>query len=117
MEKTKEQRIKDEMKRLNDVFKDLSDGSKKSAKSMIQNAAFMAVTLEDLQNHINEHGVTETYQNGANQHGTKKSSEVEVHVSMTKNHTMVMRALFDLLPKQTVGKVMEDGFEDFINSK
>ncbi len=31
----------------------------------------MAVTLEDLQEDINQNGVTEQYQNGANQFGVK----------------------------------------------
>lgn len=112
----KHKRIKREITRLNGLFKMLDPKKKKAVDSLIKNAAFMTVTLEDLQEEINEKGVTERYQNGANQFGVKKSSAVEVYNSMIKNHVQVMKQLTDLLPKEEI-KVEDDGFEDFVNSK
>lgn len=109
-------RIKAEIKRLNGILKDLPKATKSAAKSLIDNAAFMAITLEDLQNHINEHGCTTEYQNGENQWGTKKSPEVDIHIAMTKNHTAVMKQLADLLPKQEP-KAEADDFDEFVNEK
>jgi hypothetical protein len=112
----KVKRIKAEIKRLNGLFRGMDAKTKKVVKPLIENAAFMSVTLEDLQNHINLHGVTDKYQNGANQWGTKKSPEVEIHLQMTKNHTQIMKQLSDLLPKATP-KTKGDGFEEFVNSR
>ncbi len=115
-ELTKDERIKSEVKRLNSILRNLDKGAKKVAKSLIENAAFMSITLEDLQNHINLHGVTSEYQNGENQWGTKKSPEVEIHIAMTKNHTNVMKQLADMLPK-TPPKQEDDGFGEFVNDR
>lgn len=113
---TKEQRIKTEVRRLNSLFSKMNKSTKKVVKSLIENAAFMTVTLEDLQDHINEHGVTDKYQNGENQWGIKKSPEVEIHIAMTKNHNATMKQLADLLPKGAP-KQEEDGFDEFVNSR
>ncbi|MEH6975898.1 MULTISPECIES: hypothetical protein [Bacillus] len=112
----KEKRIKREMTRLNSLLKNLEPKKKRAVSSLIKNAAFMAVTLEDLQEKINKNGTTEHYQNGANQFGTKKSSDVEVHNNMTKNHAQVMKQLIDLLPKDPP-KDDDDGFDEFVADK
>lgn len=113
---SKEDRIKAEIRRLSSLFKNLGKDTKKVVKSLIENAAFMSITLEDLQNHINKNGVTCEYQNGENQWGTKKSPEVEIHIAMTKNHSAVMKQLADLLPKEPP-KSKDDGFDDFVNGR
>jgi hypothetical protein len=113
---SKEEKISTEIKRLKGIFGEMTKNTKKIVKSLIENAAFMAITLEELQDHINENGVTCEYQNGENQWGTKKSPEVEIHMSMTKNHTQIMKQLADLIPKEQP-KQEDDGFEDFVNNK
>ncbi|WP_369899755.1 hypothetical protein [Bacillus manliponensis] len=112
----KETRIKKEMTRLNSLLRNLDAKKKKAVTSLIKNAAFMAVTLEDLQEEINENGVTEEYRNGANQFGIKKSSAVEVYNTMIKNHVQVMKQLTDLFPKGAPPPV-DDGFGGFVGSK
>ena len=70
---TKEEKIKREFSRLKRIFKDLDKNKLQTVESLIKNAAFMAVSLEELQEIINEEGYTVEYQNGANQSGTKQS--------------------------------------------
>jgi hypothetical protein len=106
-------RISEEIKRLNKLFGEIDLKTRKAVHSLVENAAFMSVTLEDLQEEINENGVTETYQNGANQFGVKKSSVVEVYNLMVKNHMGVMKQLAELIPKPK-GKT-EEGEDDFGN--
>lgn len=48
-ELTKEQKIKREITRLKRVFKDLDKNKLQTVESLIRNAAFMAVSLEELQ--------------------------------------------------------------------
>nr|DAT54025.1 MAG TPA: hypothetical protein [Caudoviricetes sp.] len=113
---TKDEKIKKEIRRLKRIYKKMDPDVKKATQSLIENAAFMAVTLEDLQEIINKEGVISEYQNGANQWGTKKSPEVEVYNTMVKNHMAIIRQLTDLLPKEEA-KEVDDGFEDFVMMK
>ena len=97
-EYTKDQRIKKEISRLKKVFKDLDKNMLQTVESLIRTAAFMSVSLEELQGIINEEGYTDEYQNGANQSGRKQSEAVKTHIAMTKNHAVIMKQLADLTP-------------------
>ena len=99
-EYTKDQRIKKESSRLKKVFKDLDKNMLQTVESLIRTAAFMSVSLEELQEIINAEGYTEEYQNGANQTGRKQSEAVKTHIAMTKNHAVIMKQLADLTPPE-----------------
>jgi hypothetical protein len=107
-------RVKKELNRLRRIFKDIPKGQKDTVQSLIRNAAFMSVTLDDLQEKINANGVTDKYQNGENQWGVKKSPEVEVYNSMIKNHSAVCKQLLDLLPDGDHGKKAADELAAFL---
>ena len=95
-----EEKIKREFSRLKRIFKDLDKNKLQTVESLIKNAAFMAVSLEELQEIINEEGYTVEYQNGANQSGTKQSDAVKTHIAMTKNHAAIIKQLCDLVPPE-----------------
>lgn len=95
---TKEQKIKREISRLRRVFRDLDENKLKTVESLIKNAAFMAVSLEELQEIINAEGYVVEYQNGEHQKGTKQSDAVKTHIAMTKNHASIIKQLSDLVP-------------------
>lgn len=113
---TKLQRIDQEIAKLRRQFTKLDTRSKKVVASLIENAAFMIVQLEDLQDTINKNGVVSEYQNGENQWGTKKSPEVEIYNTMIKNHMAIMKQLTDLLPTEEK-KPKEDEFESFMSER
>lgn len=112
----KDERIKKEINRLNGIFKNIDPKFKKVVQPLIEKAAFMSVTLDDIQEHIKENGVTEEYKNGENQYGIKKSSHVEIYNTMIKNYSSVVKQLTDLAPKESK-KEEDDGFAEFVNSK
>ena len=114
--KEKVKRIKKELTKLKKLFKDLDGDTMETVISLIRNAAFMIVTLEDLQETINIIGCVSEYQNGENQFGTKKSPEVEIYNTMIKNHMSIIKQLSDLLPKAPPAGVGDD-FENFIEAK
>lgn len=95
---TRDERIKAETKRLNGIFKDLDPNKKAAVKSLIENAAFMSIALEDLQEAITKQGYSDTYTNGSNQSGTKETPEVKTYLAMTKNHATAIKMLADLVP-------------------
>lgn len=99
-EETKESKIKKEIARLNKIFCDLDKNKLGAVESLIKNAAFMAVSLDELQEIINEEGYVSEYQNGANQYGTKQNDAVKTHIAMTKNHSSIIKQLAELAPPE-----------------
>ena len=80
---TKEEKIKREFSRLKRIFKDLDKNKLQTVESLIKNAAFMAVSLEELQ-----------------ESGRKQSDAVKTHIAMTKNHAAIIKQLCDLVPPE-----------------
>lgn len=108
-EKTeKEKRISKERNRLRKVFKDLEENKLKTCSTLIDRAAFITVSLQDLETQLNKTGWTEFYQNGENQSGFKKSAVADVHISLTKNLNAIIKQLLELVPPaQKLSKLEE----------
>jgi sugar-specific transcriptional regulator TrmB len=111
---TKNERINAKIDELRQVFGDLDKNTQTTIEALINKAAFMSVTLDDLQTAINEKGVIEEYHNGANQSGYKKSVEVDVYNTMIKNYHAVMKQLIDLLPNKTDGQLAGESIRAFL---
>lgn len=116
--KTKDEIIKAEKRKLAGIYTRLDKKTKKAVDSLVDEAAFMAASLFELREKINEKGYVEVYQNGANQKGIKKCSEVEIYNTMIKNYSSVVKQLTDLIPKkqENTGD-QSDGFDDFVNNR
>ena len=104
-----------ELNKLKKIFKDIEPGKQKTVEKLISNAAFMAESLDELQEIIREKGFTEEYQNGAHQYGVKKCSEVEIYNTMIKNYSSVIKQLVDLLPDDAANS--GDELLNFIGGK
>ena len=96
----KEKKIRKETKRLKDIFAGLEPNKLKAVDALIARAAFITVSLQELEQELNEKGWTETYTNGRNQEGVKKAAAAEAHISLTKNLTTIMKQLLDLVPPE-----------------
>lgn len=94
----KETRIRKETERLTEIFKDLEPNKLSTCQALIARAAFITVSLEDLELQLNETGWVEPYRNGENQSGLKKAAAADVHISLTKNLNAIMKQLLDLVP-------------------
>ena len=99
-ELSKDQRIRQEYERMKELFAAMPGNELRFCDPLLQNAAFMKVTLEDLQRAINENGVTDQYQNGANQSGTKASADLQAYNSLAKVYNALMDKLSAKLPKE-----------------
>lgn len=117
--KTKDEIIKAEKRKLSGIYSRLDKKTKKAVESLIDEAAFMAASLYELRQIIDQKGYTEEYQNGANQKGVKKCSEVEIYNTMIKNYMSTVKQLTDLLPKEQdkVKLEMGDDFMDFVRGR
>ncbi len=91
-------RINREKKRLLEIFKDLEPNKLKTCQALIDRAAFITISLQDLEEQLNETGWVEEYQNGENQSGRKKAAAADVHISLTKNLNAIIKQLLDLVP-------------------
>ena len=94
----KETRIQKEKQRLLDLFKGLDENKLQTCYALIDRAAFITISLEDLEAQLNETGWVEAYQNGENQSGMKKAAAADVHISLTKNLNAIIKQLIDLVP-------------------
>lgn len=94
----KETRIKKERERLLEIFKDLEENKLSTSQALIDRAAFITVSLEDLEVQLNEKGWVEPYQNGEKQSGMKKAAAADVHISLTKNLNVIVKQLLDMVP-------------------
>ena len=99
-ELSKETRIKREYARMKKLFSTMPENELNFCDPLLQNAAFMFATLQDLQQAINANGVTDVYQNGANQSGTKASADLQAYNSLAKVYNALMDKLSAKLPKE-----------------
>lgn len=109
----KEPRIKTEFNRLKTIYSDLPDSKKAIVFPLLQNLAFMKITLDDLQQSINENGCSEDYKNGENQYGRKAAADLQAYNSLIKNYNAVSDRLEKLLPPEK----KESRLEAFNNGK
>lgn len=107
---SKETKIKKETKRLMEVFKDLEPNKLKTVDALIARAAYITVTLQELEEQLNAEGWVEEYNNGRLQSGMKKSAKAEVHISLTKNLNAIMKQLLDLVPPAQKASRLEEMF-------
>ncbi len=109
----KDKKIKAEIKRLNEIFKNIEDKKKKTVKFLIENVAFMSVCLDELQEIINKTGYSNEYRNNIN-YGVKDSVEVKAYNTMIKNFMTAVKQLVALLPEDNEE---EDELLNFIKRK
>lgn len=91
-------RIKKEKARLLEIFAGLDENKLQTCYALIDRAAYITISLEELEEELNETGWVETYQNGENQMGRKKAAAADVHISLTKNLNAIMKQLLEFVP-------------------
>lgn len=97
---TKETRIKLELKRMTEIYRELPENKMALVIPLLENAAFMKITLEDLQVSINRNGCSDEYKNGENQYGKKAAADLQAYNSLIKNYNTISDRLEKLLPPE-----------------
>ena len=97
-EKTKEQRIKSEISKLKKNYSNLDKERMTLAMKLIENAAFMTITLEDLQKEINEKGSIRTVTNGNGFETIQEAPELKAYNAVMQRYTPCIKQLTDMLP-------------------
>lgn len=114
---SKEERINDELTRISRRFEKADANQRAIAAPLIQNAAFMKVTLEDLQEIINAEGVIDEYKNGENQYGTKQSATLQSYNALIKNYANVIKTLASILPPEEKAQAKTKTPEEILAEK
>lgn len=111
----KDKEIKKEISRLNKIFKDLEGNKKRVAEGLINEAAFMRMTLDELKKDINANGIVTEMPQGTYSI-TRESPASKAYTTMIQRYSNVIKELMALLPKE-LPKQEDDGFEDFVDNK
>lgn len=104
---------KKEEKRLEKVFSELEDGRKAATQGLIQRAAFMRVSLVDLEADLQENGFTELFSQGDQEPYQRERPSARIYATMNSNYQKIIKQLTDLLPKEAPRPKVGDDFEDF----
>lgn len=107
--KDEDARVKKEISRLNKIFKNISKDKKALCEKLIRNAAFMAVTLEDLQEVIRKEGAINTFVNGNGFETIQEHPAQKSYNTMINRYSSVIRQLQDLLPDSKQDAVANAG--------
>lgn len=109
----KDKAIKKEIKRLQKIFSELDENSQKVAEGLIEEVAFMRVTLKYLKQDINETGTKEEMPQG-NYSILRTNPDVQTYNTMIQRYTASYKELFNLLPKEVVEtEDVTDEFKSF----
>lgn len=109
----KEARIKKEIKKLRQLFKDLPKEKQAAADGLIQEAAFMRVTLEECRFIIDQEGVVERFEQGR-QFFQREHAATKVYNTMINRYAAVCRQLFDIIPAGEAAQKAEDELMAFV---
>lgn len=117
--KRKDTLISEEEARLTGIFSGIGSDQAAVCTELIRNAAFMAVSLRDLQDLLNDGGYVEPYQNGPNQSGTRIAPAAQIYTKLIANYNAVIKSLVALLPEgdKEAAKAEADPMAVFLSSK
>ena len=100
-EKTKEERIRAEKNRLVRIYKEISKENKSIIDGLINRAAFMRVTLEDMEKDLDDKGFVEEFSQSEKLEPYERERPVaRLYNTMNKNYQSIIKQLSDLLPAE-----------------
>lgn len=94
----KDELIEIEVKKLNSIFSEMPQDKKKLCEGLIQNAAFMHVTLIELQNEVLENGAMIKYQSGNGFDTIRDNPAQKAYTTMISRYSGIIDQLNKMLP-------------------
>ena len=100
-ELSKSERITNEEKRLRKNYNDIQSDKLAIVDGLIRRAAYMRVTLEDMEIDLDTNGFYELFSQSENQEPYERERPVaRQYQTMNKNYQSIIKQLADLLPKE-----------------
>lgn len=103
-ELTKDDRMKKEILRIKKLLRELPEDRLKIVDGMIKRAAFMQVTLEDLEEDIKAFGTVENFTQTRDIEYDRERPAVRIYNTLVKNYANAMKQIVDMLPQQDASK-------------
>ena len=105
--------ISKEEKKLEKILANVEADKVKFVKGLIENSAFIYVTLYELKEILLETGTIENFENGS-QKLLREHPAMKNYNSLIKSYTTIMKQLFEFLPDAGAGTKEKDEFLNFI---
>ena len=112
----KERLIKKEIGRLKKIYAKMDGDRMSLVIGTIQRAAFLRISLEELEGDLNENGYTEPFQQGNQEPYDRKRPNAETYKSFYDSYLKTIKQLNDMLPKEE-SKPEIDEFDEFVSSR
>ena len=111
---SREGRIRAELGRLNRIFRNIPKNKRELAKGLIESAAFMRVTLTDMEKDLSANGVTEVFEQTLSVKPYDRHRPVAtLYNTMNKNYQTTIKQLSELVVScDNVGVSKLDVFND-----
>lgn len=116
-EKSFEERIKAEKNRLVKNFDGIDKKKRIIVQGLIERAAFMKITLDDIETDIKENGYIEKFSQGEQEPYDRKRPCADLYNTLNANYQKIIKQLTDLLPKDEPAKTVSDGFDEFAQGR
>ncbi len=117
-DKPKETRTNSEKNRLARFYTDIPKDKKGIIEGLIARAAFMRVTLEDMEDDLDENGFVELFTQSEKTDPYERERPVaRLYNTMNKNYQSIIKQLSELIPKTDEHKEQDDGFDDFAEAR
>ena len=106
-ETEKDKEIREEKKRLLEIFKDIDENKLEFVMHQIDNLAWLNVSANGLKAKVDRIGTIVKYNNGGGQSGVRDNPDVKTLVAYQKNITAITKQLIDLVPPKSKSKLQE----------
>ncbi|HBF9753623.1 TPA: hypothetical protein KO397_003653 [Clostridioides difficile] len=93
----KEKKIKQEVSRLKKNYKDLEKEKVKILDGLVNEAAFLKISLEETREILTKEGLTEIFKQGK-QEFERERLQVKIYLNFMKLYSSVMKQLIDIIP-------------------
>ena len=93
----KEKKIKQEVSRLKKNYKDLEKEKVKILDGLVNEAAFLKISLEETREILTKEGLTEILKQGK-QEFERERLQVKIYLNFMKLYSNVMKQLIDIIP-------------------
>ena len=114
MDLSKDARIQKEIRRLNAIYSKIGKKEKSAIDGLVKRAAFMRVTLEDMEEDLDTNGFTELFTQSEKTDPYERERPVaRLYNTMNKNFQSIMKQLSDFIEREPP-KQQGDGFDNFI---
>ena len=108
----REEKIKKEINKFKRIYKDIKKDKFKTLETLISNAAFLKVSLEEMKSDILENGLEEWFEQGS-QCFKRERPIVKTYSTFIQRYATVMKILIDAMPEGN-DKKEKDELSEFL---